>query len=327
MPTAKKVFRELSAASKRVDRKRKRQAREEALFLKQQQQIELQESAQKVVNTYNRCLEYLQSFHLSCSDGVDWNAIHEEKVPLEPTKTVYNEAEVQEKINNFRPSFFDKIFGRTTKKIKQLELRKEEAKIKDQEEFELAMKDYLIHLDDWNTLQKICKGVKKGELKAYRDAIQYFNPLADLSDLGSRINITFLDDFIDVDLVVKSDEVIPKIDYKLTSMGKLSKKNLSKTRFNEIYQDHVCSCLIRVSNEVLAYLPVKELRVNALANMLNSSTGHLEIQPIVSVLVVRETIDSLNMNKIDPSDSLVNFNHNMKFSKTKGFTPIKKVTI
>ena len=40
-----------------------------------------------------------------------------------------------------------------------------------------------------------------------------------------------------------------------------------------------------------------------------------------------KTINSLNLETIDPSDSMQNFVHNMKFTKTKGFCVVKKVDL
>ena len=67
--------------------------------------------------------------------------------------------------------------------------------------------------------------------------------------------------------------------------------------------------------------------MNAISNILNSTTGHLEDQPILSVIFIPETIKKLNLGTIDPSDSMQNFVHNMKFNKTKGFNPVPKVEL
>ncbi|MGL5262120.1 MAG: hypothetical protein ACRC9P_07035, partial [Bacteroides sp.] len=60
---------------------------------------------------------------------------------------------------------------------------------------------------------------------------------------------------------------------------------LPKTQFNELYQDHVYSAILRVARETFSYFPIKFVRVNAMSMLLNSSTGHLEEQAIVSVII------------------------------------------
>lgn len=94
-----------------------------------------------------------------------------------------------------------------------------------------------------------------------------------------------------------------------------------------MYQDRVCSAIIRVAREVFALVPVSYVRVSALSNLVNTSTGHLEEQPIVSAIFPPETINSLNLETIDPSDSMQNFVHNMAFSNTGGFKVVEKVEL
>lgn len=93
-------------------------------------------------------------------------------------------------------------------------------------------------------------------------------------------------------------------------------------RFNELHQDYVCSCALRVGRELLAILPDELVIVTALDNVLNGSTGHMQEQPILSVAFSRSTVDGLNLESIDPSDAMKNFVHNMSFKKAAGFSAV-----
>ncbi len=81
-----------------------------------------------------------------------------------------------------------------------------------------------------------------------------------------------------------------------------------------------------VGNELLAILPDDIVLIHAMDNLLNTKTGHMENQCIASVAIARNTIASLNMDLIDPSDSFENFVHNMNFKKTKGFEIVKPLS-
>jgi hypothetical protein len=61
--------------------------------------------------------------------------------------------------------------------------------------------------------------------------------------------------------------------------------------------------------------------------MLNKKTGHLEDQCILSAVISRETVSGLNLDCIDPSDSMDNFVHNMNFKKTTGFLPVERASL
>jgi len=56
--------------------------------------------------------------------------------------------------------------------------------------------------------------------------------------------------------------------------------------------------------------------------MLNTSTGHKEATPVLSVRFVYDTFSKLNLASIDPSDALSNFTHEMSFKSTKGLQRI-----
>ena len=59
--------------------------------------------------------------------------------------------------------------------------------------------------------------------------------------------------------------------------------------------------------------------------------GNSPVDIELSSLSFKENIEAnsivLNLETIDPSDSMRNFVHNMNFSKTKGFSVIEKVEL
>ncbi|WP_223254376.1 hypothetical protein [Bacillus sp. HNG] len=100
---------------------------------------------------------------------------------------------------------------------------------------------------------------------------------------------------------------------------------MPKTKKLDIEQDYVCSCVLRIAGDLFALLPIDYVYIHANDERLNTVTGHTEKETIVSVKIDKETFKSLNLEAIDCSDSLNNFEHNMKFLKTKGFQPVEKL--
>ena len=327
MPTVKGFIRSYGAAVRRAEREQQRKTKEAAKRYKEQLKREEIADAQQAVKTYNEYIEMIQSIHVHCTEGINWDRIKESPPPEEPKNQLFYEAEAQEKLNQYRPSILDKIFNSSVRKLNQLESLVEEGKRKDKKIFALAKKEYLKDFEDWEFIQQIAQGLDKGKPESYKDALQYFNPFSDIGELGTRIELSISDHQTDIDLHINSEEIIPDYELKQTARGILSKKSISKSRFNELYQDYICSCVIRVARELFAYLPIQNARINAIGNVLNTATGYLEERPILSVIMVPSTINSLNLNTIDPSDSMQNFIHNMKFSKTKGFTPVEKIEL
>ena len=105
-----------------------------------------------------------------------------------------------------------------------------------------------------------------------------------------------------------------------------SVKQIPKGRFYELYQDHICSSVLRVAREVFAILPpVRVVFVHAACDLINTQTGYKDEQTILSVAIPRESLMDLNFEAVDCSDSMANFVHNMNFRKTKGFAPCEQL--
>ncbi|MBI5161247.1 MAG: DUF4236 domain-containing protein, partial [Micrococcales bacterium] len=119
---------------------------------------------------------------------------------------------------------------------------------------------------------------------------------------------------------------VPKEELKLTAGGKVSNKDMPAGRYWALYQDHVCSCAMRMARETFAVLPVSRAIVNVRATRLDSSTGHPGSVTLLGVNFLRDVVGRLNLATIDPSDSMKNFPHRMKFKKTAGFEPVEPLT-
>lgn len=327
MATIKGVMRSYGAAVRKMEREQQREAREATKRFKEQQKLQEIEDAGQAVIDWENYIDILQSVHKNCTDSIDWGKILNSPKPKEPKAKSDNEILAQNKFDNFKPSFFDKIFGSTKRKKDNLFHLVEQAKIKDKKENDVKLNEYNLELKNWKELQKISKGILDKDVNSFLKAIDYFEPFSDIGELGTNLTFNINSSYVDIDLRVNSVEIIPDYELRLTSTGKLSRKNMTKSKFNELYQDHICSSIIRVSREMFAYLPIDYVRINAISDILNSKTGHLEETPILSVILPPDTINKLNLETIDPSDSMQNFVHNMKFNKTKGFSGVQKVNL
>lgn len=325
MTTFNGAIRSLNATANRIERERQRQNREAARRFKEQQKLQAIYNAEQAVNDWEKYVETLQTLHKDCSDNVNWGKLNKQAKPKEPKISNKNEKNAKAKIDNYTPSFFDKLLGLTSKQIKKLEKELREALEQDKKDYENAFEKYQSDLSDWEEMQDISRGVLNKEPESYVKALEYYQPFSDISELGAKVNLSIEKEWIDIELHVNGDEVIPNYVLSQTSSGKLSKKNMPKTRFIELYQDHVCSAVLRVGREIFAIVPVEYVRISAMASLLNTQTGFLEEKPILSVIIRPETFNKINLDTIDPSDCMSNFVHTMKFKKASGFEAIDKV--
>ncbi len=310
---------------KAVDKANRLHRSEVAQRYKQQQKATELANAQQEVQLFEDYISLLQSVHKECSENIDWLKIKSNPAPEQPKLMNLNEQQSCQAFQSYKPNFFDKLFKQEIKKRQKLEQRIAESKQKDLEEYKQQCDSYETDLAEWQGAQSFSEAILSKEADAYKRAIEEFEPFSDLDGYGSKLEMKFASNYIAVEYYVNDKEVIPSEEKKLTSTGKLTVKALSKSRFNEIYQDYVCSCILRVAREVLAIIPINAVIVNAIGSTINSKTGNLEDVPIVSVLIKRQNLSKLNFEALDPSDSMQNFITNMKFSKTNGFQAVDRI--
>lgn len=197
-----------------------------------------------------------------------------------------------------------------------------EENLKEQQE---AHEQYLKDKEEYQKMMDIVNGVLNKNPQSYTYALNFFNPFEDLQEYGSDISFDVNAEKVSVDFYVHSEDVIPNTTKKLLRKGvEVKEDQLPPSRFNEIYQDYVCSCILKIAKETFQLLPtVNEVQVNAKGSLMNSATGNFEEQTIVSVNINRPKLDELNFDLLDPSDSMSNFEHKMDFKKNEGFKPVQ----
>ena len=195
------------------------------------------------------------------------------------------------------------------------------------EEQNQAHSKYLQEIKEYKEMIDIATGVKSKDKQSFIYALHFFDPFKDLKNYGSDVSYTADSDKINVDLYVHSEDVIPHTTKRILRKGlEVKEEWIPATRFNEIYQDYVCSSILRISKEVFALLPLEKVLINAQGSLLNTATGIQENKTIVSVLIERNKLDMLNFDLLDPSDSMSNFACNMSFKKTEGFYPVNSLS-
>ncbi|CAJ1900098.1 hypothetical protein KOPIIPEJ_03563 [Aeromonas dhakensis] len=324
----KGTLRSINAAAKRADRHAKRRQRE---LLKNQIAYEKMQELEKAayeVDVFENYIDVIQSIHKDCGDSVDWLKISTSQEPAKPLIISDNERQAIARLNSFAPSFIDKLFGKVTSKRQKLEKEVSIAKVKDTQINSTNLSQWNIDVEEWKERVSLARRLLNGDISAKIDIIKELNPFSEIDHLGSGVKFTIQENgLLIVTINVHGANIIPKEQKTLLKSGKLSIKSMPVSRFNEIYQDYVCSVVLRVANEIFSILPDDKLIINAEDHLLNKSTGHLEPQSLLSVYITRDGVSRLNMEYIDPSDAMNNFIHNVNFKKTKGFEPVNEVKV
>lgn len=322
----KGTLRSLQAVSRRAERAAQRRRRELERQQKQLEKMQELERAAYEVEVYNNHIDLLLSVHKECSSPWNWARIQSSPPPMKPWEEHIHEESAQANLDRFKPSLLDKILRRAESKRSELEKAVDQARETDAKEYQKALQAYDQEYRDWESICELATKVLSGDPEAYSDAIRQANPFSDISELGASVTFRIQNGpLVEAVLHVQGENVIPSEVKSLLKSGKLSVKQMPKGKFYALYQDYICACVLRIAREIFALLPIEMVIVNATGRILNTQTGYMEIKPILSVAIPRETLKSLNIAMIDPSDSLSNFVHRMNFRKTKGFQAVEAI--
>lgn len=315
------------AAQRRYARAARRQQNDLVRQQKHAEKLEGLEKATYEAEVYENRIDLIKSIHKECSNQWEWEEIAITEPPAIPTNEHHHEKLAQAVLDAYKPTVLDKLLRREERKRDEFESQLTFAKEKDIRDHDAAMNVYRQEMSEWESITDLAKRILTGDEAAFLEALHRIAPFDEISGLGSSLHFRISDQSrIEITLQVNGEEVIPREVKTLLKSGKLSVKEMPKSKFWELYQDYICGCVLRIARELYALLPLNMAIVTALGNVLNTYTGHLDECPILSVVIPRSTLDHLIFDSLDPSDAMKIFVHRMSFKKTSGFSAIEKFT-
>ena len=311
--------RAFQASERKLQREAQRRQRELMRLEKEKAKLSAIEQASLEVETYENQLEVLLSVHKEPCEQWDWVSLAS-ALP-QPLPKNYFHGELRAK------QFALVAFPQVPENSK---LAIEKARASDEQNFQEAMRTHSTNTVEMEKLRELALRVLHGEHMAFIEAFAEFNPVAELSKVGSLKQFAVESgDLIECVFKVNANEAIPSQVKTLTSSGKVSIKPMPKSQFHEIYQDYVCACVFRMAREVFAMLPVMTMLVTALADVLDPVTGQYSERPVLSVAMPRKTVAGLNFENVSAANAIDGFVHrgNFKVSRRAGaFQPIVPLT-
>lgn len=263
------------------------------------------------VEKHNAYINMLTSVHLEVEDNVDWHVIAGEDLSHllnegPNVKSVLDEAA------NYKPTWRDKLFNRVDARKMMIEEKLPEAR-----EFDMALHEKKQRLKD------IAVGILNGNSKMWTNALIEYAPFDDIESFGSELVFDIQNNNLVVNFTVGNKEVVPINTLSLTSTNKVSRKKMSVTNYLALYQDYVCSCVIRIAREVFAIIPIDTVLIHVYD--FSQAEPSPKMGCILSTRLNRVNIENLQFEDIDCSDTIETFEHNMKYLKTKGFKLVEEL--
>ena len=292
---------------RRNQREARTRLRDLELRRKEQARLSALEQARLEVDTYENRVELLVSVHKEQGPTWDWPTLSASMPPPPPQRTSHSELRARQNACLLPPE------GRANA---EPEIQK--ARQRDEQSFQSALDSHNRQRSEWQELNALAQRILAGDPKAYTRALANLSPLGEISDLGSTLYFTVHDkEVLECGLKTAGLHAIPTEVKSLTGSEKLSVKPMPKARFHELYQDHICSCMLRVAREVFALLPVDTLLITASADAVDTRTGHTVEQPVLSAAVTRTAMAGLDFERLDPSDAIETMHHRGDFKATR----------
>lgn len=204
------TIRAIGAAQRRSERAAVRRQRELERAHKQNAKVMERERAAYEVDVYNNQIDILRSIHRECGHPLDWAAIRDTPAPAEPARRRMREAAAQQALDGYTPSVFDKLFGRAESRRAALEAAVADARRADEAEHRQALLSHNQAVADWEESRALAVRILAGDPQAHLEAIEGLSPFAEITGLGSSVQL-IVDDggAVEALLHVNSDIVIP----------------------------------------------------------------------------------------------------------------------
>ena len=269
---------------------------------------------QAVYAGYRREQDQLVGAHLRAPVPVDWAAEAGRPLPDPPSRTTAHADPVHMELFEFAPTVADRLFGRGGRKLARIKARLAEAERRDEDAFVAAAEAYELEREAVARRRRLAERVLAGDPTAYAEAFEA------ASTMREGVEVREVDLHVSAGdnggvsvhvVVVPSQSGVPGRWVDEDARGGLSVRYLSEGEKAALYEDYLCSLVLRGAREALAVLPIDVVRVSAVARVVNPATGHEDDVVLVRADVNREALSGLNLDRVDPSDALSTFPHHM----------------
>lgn len=222
------------------------------------------DDAQEAAEEYEDYVAALVNLHADGVDSIDWQARSRAKSPAPPMRSDANETKARAAYDKYRPSVIDKVLGRKDRRLAELRMAIESAKQRDEDDYQRNHAAYLTRLQDLEGEKSLADALLAYDPQAFLETIEDADPFSAISGLGSKIQFSVpYPGIVTAILHTHGDTIIPKQSVSLLKSGKISIRDVPKSQFNKLHQDHVCSAMLRIARDLFALLPARAVLVIA----------------------------------------------------------------
>jgi hypothetical protein len=303
-----RTMRAMDRAAKQAERRRV--AQQQALH----RQAHLDASARAAAE-YEEIIGALTGAHRTDLASRDWRVIAASPLVPDPVRGNAEERAAEARLSEHRAGWITRILGREERARQALQDGVLSARARD---------------DATHAAQQAAAARRNAEIRTAqrileRDPDAMVRVLEEHSALGALpfsvegVDTMFLDGRIIAVVDGLDLEDMPEESFTLLKSGKASVKTLPVGRRYEIHREAICSAAVRVAVEFLSVLPVDEVEVLMLTDILDRATGHIDARPVLHLRVAAQAVRALNLARTEAPALVERLGGHMDWSKREGF--------
>ncbi|MBB4098003.1 hypothetical protein [Sphingomonas kyeonggiensis] len=301
----------MDRAAKQAERQRV--ARQQALH----RQAHLDASAAAAAE-YEAIVEALTGAHRVPLSRIDWLTTATASELTVPERGSVSEDAASERLASYTPGWFARTFGGEQKTRNRLADNVVLARAED----DAAHAAVMAVVEARNAEIAAARLVVDRDPDAMVAGLDAHSSLGDLPFSVEGVDIRLLDGRV-IAIVDGLDlEDMPEETVTLLKSGKASIKDLAVGKRLEMHRDAICSAAIRVTMEFLAVLPIDEVEVLMLTDILDRGTGHIQSLPVLHLRAAAQALAALHLPRTQAVAVVERLGAHMDWSKRDGFRAI-----
>lgn len=261
------------------------------------------DKAQYEVASYQAYVKVIQSFHQGLM-GVSWKSLEHIAMPEEPERSNHHEMVTKERISNYKPSLYERVFKKDSERLRQLKEGLVTAKNRDIKDYYADVERYSQNKDKYNEYQSCYKRIESHDMTTCLFWLDKMDPFKELRDFGIEVTFKQVEDSIEISLNHQLMKLLPMNEKKLVDNQVVAKKMTFDASLKLVKQI-MYSTSVRAARETFTAIPINKL-------IVHSYSHHLE-ESLLKVVYKRELFERLNLNIEDPYDLLQAFNYRSHF--------------
>lgn len=318
MVTSRQVARGVVRTMRAMDRSAKQAERRRVAFQKAVQREAMLDASAQAAREFDEIIEALTGAHRKPPSLVNWTSTASKSEAPVPERTSATEDAARRKAADYQPGWVTRVLKREARARQALEDAVAAARAADDQAHVARKRE----VEDHNASIRFARRVMALEPDAMVEALEQHSSLDDLPFSVEGLDTLFMDGRV-VAVVEGLDlEDIPDQSVSLLKSGKASVKAIPIGRRHELHREAICSAAVRVALEYLAILPLEEIEVVMLADLLDRASGHILAQPVLYLRTTKQALKTVNLERAEAGALVERLGGHFEWTKRDGFRAI-----